>query len=138
MTKHTESAGGVVLNENGEVLVVSQQGETWSLPKGHVDEGETHRDAAEREICEESGVCAVTYIKDLGEYERYRTGRGGVGDDTSELKHITMFLYRGNAADAAPQGSEHPEVRWVEREAVVDLLTNPKDKEFFRNILSEL
>ena len=58
MTKHTESAGGVVLNEKGEVLVVSQKGETWSLPKGHLDEWETARQAAEREICEESGVYA--------------------------------------------------------------------------------
>lgn len=138
MTKHTESAGGVVLNEQGEILVVSQFGETWSFPKGHLDTGETAREAAEREICEESGVCAVEYIKDLGVYDRYRTGKGGLGDDISEMKHITMFLYRGRAADAAPQGSEHPEVRWVSRDAVADLLTNPKDKEFFLSILDNL
>ncbi len=138
MTKHTESAGGVVLNEKGEVLVVSQWGDSWSLPKGHLDEGETARQAAEREICEESGVCKLEHINDLGTYERYKIGDGGISEDTSELKHITMFLYRAVSGDASPQGDEHPEVRWVAREDVADLLTHPKDQVFFRNILGQL
>lgn len=137
MAKHTESAGGVVLNHKGEILVVSQHGDSWSLPKGHLDEGETARQAAEREICEESGVCQVEYIKDLGSYERFRIGKGGTIDE-SELKHITMYLYRAISGDASPQGDEHPEVRWVAREDVADLLTHPKDQEFFRGILGQL
>ena len=53
--KHTQSAGGVVLNKKGEVLVVSQRGTSWSLPKGHIDKGEDALGAAKREIYEESG-----------------------------------------------------------------------------------
>ena len=63
--KKTESAGGVVLNTKGEVLVVSQHGTSWSLPKGHLDEGESELAAARREIREESGVCELKLLKKL-------------------------------------------------------------------------
>ena len=54
--KKTESAGGVVLNKKGEVLIVNQYGNSWSLPKGHIEEGEEILEAAKREIYEESGI----------------------------------------------------------------------------------
>lgn len=62
----TISAGGVVLNSQGEVLVVSQHGTSWSLPKGHVEEGENLMAAALREIQEEAGVANLEYIRELG------------------------------------------------------------------------
>ena len=52
----TKSGGGVVLNEKGEVLVVSQRGNAWSLPKGHIEAGEDAIAAARRETLEESGL----------------------------------------------------------------------------------
>jgi len=45
--KETKSAGGVVINNHGRILVVSQKGTSWSLPKGHIDEGESACVAAE-------------------------------------------------------------------------------------------
>jgi 8-oxo-dGTP pyrophosphatase MutT (NUDIX family) len=39
--KKTHSAGGAVTNNEGEVLVVSQRGTWWSLPKGRIPVGET-------------------------------------------------------------------------------------------------
>ena len=64
--RKTKSAGGVVLNKNGEVLIVNQHGNSWSLPKGHIEEGEEILEAAKRETYEESGIKNLTYIKDLG------------------------------------------------------------------------
>ncbi|MBI4120361.1 MAG: NUDIX domain-containing protein [Parcubacteria group bacterium] len=54
--KHTKSAGGVVVNNDGQILVVSQKGTSWSLPKGHIDEREDVLTAAKREIHEEGQV----------------------------------------------------------------------------------
>jgi 8-oxo-dGTP pyrophosphatase MutT (NUDIX family) len=54
--RKTHSAGGVVTNDEGKVLVVNQRGTSWSLPKGHIDPGESALAAAEREIYEESGI----------------------------------------------------------------------------------
>ena len=95
-TRRTKSAGGIVINEKGDVLVVNQNGNSWSLPKGHIDEGEDARTAAVREIFEESGVSELTFIRPLGSYERLRISIDGKGDDLNELKHIEFFLYRTN------------------------------------------
>ena len=128
----TKSAGGVVVNGENRVLVVSQRGDSWSFPKGHIEEGEDAETAARREIYEEAGISELELVKKLGEYQRYKIGKGGMGEDKSELKTITLFLFRTKAkGELKPIDSHHPEARWVEKEKVTDLLTHPKDKEFF-------
>lgn len=127
-------SGGVVLNTRGEVLVVSQRGDSWSLPKGHVDPGEETIEAARREIKEESGVASLEFVKELGTYERHRTGKGGTGEDTSELKRITIYLFTTAEEELKPEDPHNPEARWVRKEEVSRLLTHPKDSEFFESI----
>jgi len=130
----TESAGGVVLNSLDEVAVVSQKGDSWSLPKGHIDPGETPQMAAEREVREETGITQLVLLRDLGFYERHRIAKGGVGEDVGELKKIHMFLFRTDQEALGPEDPMNPEARWVPIEQVAELLTHPKDKEFFERI----
>jgi len=129
----THSAGGVVTNGEGRVLVVSQHGTSWSLPKGHIDPGEDALVAAKREIYEESGVRDLEFVRQLGTYERHKIGVDG-GDDPSELKVITMFLFRTSETLLRPVDPDNPEAKWVEKEKVAGLLTHEKDREFFRGI----
>src|SRR5436190_7721942 len=89
----TRSAGGVVLNRCGHVLVVNQRGRSWSLPKGHIEPGEDPLAAARREIYEESGVKELELVRPLGSYTRRKIGPQG-GEDGSEVKHLTFFLFR--------------------------------------------
>ena len=135
--KETKSAGGVVVNPNGEILVISQHGTVWSLPKGHVDEGEDAISAARREIYEESGITQLELIKELGDYQRYKIDEKG-REDTSEWKTITMFLFKTNEILLKPVDPENPEARWVPKQEVVELLTHPRDKEFFLRIRTGL
>lgn len=135
--RETISAGGIVINQNGDVLVVSQHGTSWSLPKGHIDEGEKALGAAKREIYEESGVTELELIKELGTYQRYKIGKDG-GEDPSELKTILMFLFRTRENLLKPVDAENPEARWIPKDKVTDLLTHPKDKEFFLQIKGEI
>ncbi|GEM_PF-721853 len=137
MTKKTLTAGGVVLNKKGDVLVVNQNNNSWSLPKGHVDPGEDELTAAKREIYEESGIREIKLIKEIGRYERYRISLSS-GDDKSELKKIVMFLFTTNEEKLKPIDPENPEARWVKKEKVADLLTHKKDKEFFLSVLGEI
>ncbi|MFN4149834.1 MAG: NUDIX domain-containing protein [Candidatus Sericytochromatia bacterium] len=132
--RKTLTAGGVVINHEGKVLVVSQHGTSWSLPKGHIDEGEANLEAAKREIYEESGVTELEYIKDLGVYERYRIGLEAE-EDKSELKTIYMYLFKTNQMDLKPIDPENPEALWVDKEIVGDLLTHIKDKEFYLSVV---
>lgn len=131
----TESAGGVVLDGEGRVLVVSQHGTSWSLPKGHVEAGEDLPAAARREIYEESGVRELELVRDLGSYSRHRIGRDG-GEDESELKTIHMFLFRTDETALKPVDPENPEAAWVEPSRVASLLTHPKDREFFESVMN--
>lgn len=131
--KKARSAGGVVISDEGKVLVVSQRGKSWSLPKGHIDPGENALDAAKREIYEESGIRDLELIRELGSYERHKISRDG-GDDRTERKVITMFLFRTSEKTLKPVDPDNPEARWVEKSKVALLLTHEKDKEFFRRV----
>src|ERR1700724_1666871 len=129
----THSAGGVVTNSEGKVLMVSQHGASWSLPKGHIDPDEDALAAAKREIYEESGIRDLELIRELGTYERHKIGVDG-GDDRSELKVITMFLFRTSEKSLKPVDPDNPEARWVEKSKVALLLTHEKDREFFQRV----
>ena len=131
--RKTHSAGGVVTNREGEVLVVSQRGTSWSLPKGHIDPGESALVAAKREIYEESGIRDLEFVRELGSYERHKIGVNG-GDDRSELKVITMFLFRTSEKALKPVDPDNPQAKWLEKSKVANLLTHRKDREFFHRI----
>jgi ADP-ribose pyrophosphatase YjhB (NUDIX family) len=131
----TFSAGGVVINNLNQVIVVDQDGDSWSLPKGHIDEGETPLDAAKREVLEESGVSDLEFVTELGSYTRYRHKHGKI--DKTTLKHITMFLFKTKEQKLHPMDPENPEARWVDKEDVSKLLSFAEDKKFFENLLQK-
>ena len=126
-----------MLDAEGRVLVVSQHGTSWSLPKGHIEAGEDALAAARREIYEESGVSRLELVRGLGSYRRHRLGRDG-GEDRSEMKTIHLFLFRTAETALAPVDAENPEARWVEPRRAAEMLTHPKDREFFLSILESL
>lgn len=131
--KKTRSAGGVVMNAQNKILVVSQWGTSWSLPKGHVETGEDLEAAARREIEEESGITELALIEELGNYQRYRIAPDG-SEDPSELKTITMFLFVTDQDILKPLDPDNPEARWVAKEEVETFLTHEKDREFWLSI----
>lgn len=135
--KKTESAGGIVLNDEGKVLVVNQRGTSWSLPKGHLDPGEDALSAARREIYEESGVSEVRLIRELGSYERYRIGLNGA-EDISEFKKIHIFLFTTEQRDLKPIDPHNPQALWVDKHRVAGMLTHPKDREFFESAVKNI
>jgi 8-oxo-dGTP pyrophosphatase MutT (NUDIX family) len=134
--RQTESAGGIVLNHEGLILVVNQYGTSWSLPKGHLENDEDKLAAARREIYEEAGITELSFVRELGSYQRYKIGRDGE-EDQSELKTIHIFLFRTNQVELSPVDPRNPEARWVEKESVVRLLTHPQDREFFLRHLAD-
>lgn len=138
MNHTSDVAGGVVIGIDGRIVVVNQNSDSWSLPKGHVEPGETARQAAEREIREETGLDDVEYIADLGSYTRYKIGKGGSGEDTTNQKHITMYLYRTSQQQLRPEDPTNPEARWVNQQDVAAHLTHHKDREFFESIQPDI
>lgn len=72
------TAGGIIYRngEKGvEILLIQDSKGRWTIPKGHIEEGETARQTAEREIREEVGLAKMEVGAWLGKINfRYRRG----------------------------------------------------------------
>ena len=132
----TLSAGGIVLDKKGRVLIVNQNNDSWSFPKGHINFGEETLNAARREIYEESGLQNLEFVRSLGSYKRHKMV-GGL-NDRSEIKKIHMFLFKTDQEKLKPIDPNNPEAVWVDREKVTEVLTIPKDKKFFLKVMGEI
>jgi len=58
------AAGGLVYNAKGEILFIFRN-EKWDLPKGGIEKNETKKQAATREVEEETGVKNLKIVKKL-------------------------------------------------------------------------
>lgn len=71
------TAGGVVFRRNAknevEFLLIQDHKDRWTIPKGHIEEGETAQQTAKREIGEEAGLKDTEVLGWLGKIHfRYR------------------------------------------------------------------
>lgn len=58
------AAGGLVLKNQKEVLLIFRN-QTWDLPKGKMEKGESYEETAIREVEEECGITNLSIIKPL-------------------------------------------------------------------------
>lgn len=74
------TSGGMVFRRNKktnevEILLIQDAKDRWTIPKGHIEEGETAKETAEREIGEETGLQEMKVLNWLGKINfRYRRG----------------------------------------------------------------
>lgn len=72
------TAGGIVFrhspkNQQIEILLIQDAKNRWTIPKGHIEPGESPRETAEREIKEETGLKDIRVMSWLGKINfRYR------------------------------------------------------------------
>jgi periplasmic divalent cation tolerance protein len=128
----TESAGGIILNLKGDICLVNQQHYAWSLPKGHIEPGETVLETAKREIREETGLTNITLLNYLGHYSRFKMHRDG-SDNTDELKTMYFFLYLTPETTLTPQDPDNPIAEWLPIHTAIQRLTHPKDQSFLES-----
>lgn len=71
------TAGGIIFRRNKkgevEILLIQDSKDRWTIPKGHIEEGETAQETAVREVGEEAGLTDIEVICWLGKIHfRYR------------------------------------------------------------------
>jgi ADP-ribose pyrophosphatase YjhB (NUDIX family) len=74
--KIIEASGGVVVNDKKDVLMIYRLG-FWDLPKGKIELGESKKEAAIREVQEETGIDKV-YLQEFihTTYHTYSNKKG--------------------------------------------------------------
>jgi mutator protein MutT len=106
--KPIEAAGGVVFNENGELLVIFRR-DFWDLPKGKIDKGETPEQAAIREVQEETGLDKVDLSKHIIDTFHTYTHK-----DKRILKKTYWYAMKTSEKKLIPQVTEDIEkAEWV-------------------------
>jgi len=115
------SAGGVVINTARDRVVLigrlDRRGRLlWSLPKGHIEEGETPEQTAVREVTEETGILGEI-IRPLGTIDYWF-----VADRRRIHKTVHHFLMKERGGDLCDDDVEVTEVAWVPLDELEDRL----------------
>lgn len=95
------TSGGIVFRftrdqKDIEILLIQDSKERWTIPKGHIEPGETAKMTARREIKEETGLKNVSILTWLGKIHfKYRRAE--------KLVLMTTQIYLVQALDAREQ-----------------------------------
>lgn len=113
MTKLPRCAVGAIVLEKGLLLLVRRNKEpgrgSWTLPGGHVEWGESMREAVAREVREEAGVdIDVEGVAGIAE-------RIIPDDDGAVVFHFVIVNYWAGARELPEPraGDDASDVRWV-------------------------
>jgi ADP-ribose pyrophosphatase YjhB (NUDIX family) len=106
------TAGGVVFRRDKtggiEILLIQDSKDRWTIPKGHIEKGETAQQTAGREIGEEAGLTDIEVLGWLGKiYFRYRRV------DKLVLMTTQIYLVRANGdTDAIKKEEWMNGIKW--------------------------
>ena len=126
----TEGAGGVVVNDEGKVLLIRHNDGTWVFPKGHVDPGETPLEAALREVVEEAGVECDCPDPETTFTTSYVNAHG-------VAREITWFVLDTDAREPEMNEPLFPEGEFVEPEEALSRLSFSEDRRLLQRVLAE-
>lgn len=98
----------------------------WSFPKGHLEAGETDREAALREVHEETGILARV-VEPLGKIDFWFMADGRRIHKT--VHHFLMLKVGGALSDTDP---EVESVEWVPLPMVHSRLAYPDERSLLR------
>jgi 8-oxo-dGTP pyrophosphatase MutT (NUDIX family) len=119
---HETTAGGVIFRRKPgdaskvEILLIQDAKDRWTIPKGHVEEGEEPKQTAEREINEETGLKEMKVFNWLGKVSfRYRRGQTLV----LMTMHIYLVQALGNTEDLNPEDWLN-DIQWLPATVAID------------------
>jgi len=121
------SAGGLIVDhESGAAAVIGRLDRRgrllWSLPKGHIEEGETAEQAAVREVQEETGIHGEI-LGELGTIDFWF-----VADGRRIHKTVTHYLMRATGGELSDADVEVTAVAWVPLPEIAAQLAYPDER----------
>jgi 8-oxo-dGTP diphosphatase len=125
--RSVQAAGGVVLHEGRVCVIHRPDYEDWSLPKGKLDPGESHEEAALREVHEETGL-RCTLGSELSSHQYV--------DRKGCPKTVRWWAMRVLADEGLTPTKEVDERRWVPAGEADAILVYEHDRELVREALA--
>lgn len=116
------AAGGIVRSPRG-VLFIFRRGK-WDLPKGKIDKDETPREAALREVTEETGLTRITITgQALSTWHLYLSDYPGKPREWILKETRWFFMESAGEEIPIPESAEDiEEVRWVNTAQIPEIL----------------
>jgi ADP-ribose pyrophosphatase YjhB (NUDIX family) len=131
-TVEETSAGGLVLDSEHRAALIGRTNShgnlTWSLPKGHLEEGESLEAAAVREVNEETGI-AGRVVAPLGVIDFYFTAEG---QRIHKTVHHYLLLAEGGELNS--DDVEVDEVAWVPLAELPDRLAYADERRLIARV----
>ncbi|MFC1570407.1 NUDIX hydrolase [Candidatus Omnitrophota bacterium] len=119
MTEKQFAAGGVVLKGDAEevkALLIKDSYGHWTWPKGHIEEGESPREAALREVQEETGLKTLNAWEELGTQKYWFTWEG-----EKVFKTVHIFLIEATEGEELSiQTEEITDGEWLEADQALE------------------
>jgi ADP-ribose pyrophosphatase YjhB (NUDIX family) len=133
------SAGGLIVDRSGpfpRAALIARHDRRgtlrWSLPKGHIEPGETPEQAAEREIREETGIEGHV-LAPLGIIDFWF-----MADSQRIHKTVHHFLLEADGGALSDADSEVDEVAWVPLSEVADRLAHEDERRLLDHLPADL
>lgn len=135
-TVEETSAGGLVVDTTREWAVLigrlDRRGAlVWSLPKGHIEEGESAEETAVREVEEETGITARVSAP-LGTIDYWF-----VAESKRIHKTVHHFVLTATGGELCDEDVEVTEVAWVPLKALNDTLIYADERKLVREALEQ-
>jgi ADP-ribose pyrophosphatase YjhB (NUDIX family) len=131
-TETVVSAGGVILDEEGRIVLTARRtfgGDlSWGLPKGEVEPGEAVRDAARREAMEETGL-EVEIVSSLPTIDYWYVDKAR---SARVHKFVHYFLMRATGGDPTAHDFETEEVVVLDPSEAVGRASFKSERELIR------
>ena len=119
MKETAEQSAGIILyrrkNDVIEYLLLNGDAIGWGFPKGHIDDGESHKQTAKRETFEETGLKVSKLESGFKHEVKYflkKNWSTGKQYDTPKLKIVTYFLAEVPSKAKVKISNEHIGFEW--------------------------
>lgn len=133
------TAGGVVFRHTGgglEILMIQDPKGRWTIPKGHVEPGESLEQTAVREVQEETGLKELKIRAKLDKIHFFYRLKGKLIFMTT---HVYLMEARGNTDAVIPESSFGvADAKWFPKDEALKLIEYKDTEKLFRMGLAKL